>query len=82
MIIKKIKFNSSKDVKDFVFTTTTKLPNTIQIKLKNNDCIVNGRSILGVLSLSEKGLIDLMISNCSFDETEIYKIFNQWIVED
>lgn len=81
-IIKKIKFYSSQDVKDFVFKISA-LPRSVQVKLKCNNTIVDGKSILGVLSLSTSEIIEIIISSeTSINENEVTKLINQWIVKE
>lgn len=81
-ITKQIKFHSSQDVKDFVFIIST-LPRNVQVKLKCNNTIVDGKSILGVLSLSTNKIIEVIIlSETDISEDKITRLINQWIVKE
>lgn len=81
-IVKQIKFRSSQDVKDFVFIIST-LPRNVQVKLKCNNTVVDGKSILGVLSLSTNKIIEVIIlSETDISEDKITRLINQWIVKE
>lgn len=77
----KVVLKTSKDVKDFCFTTAD-LPRTLSVKAAHGDFIVDGRSILGMLSLNLSEPITIVFeSSISFDTDKIQKMFYPWIVE-
>lgn len=81
-IVEKVKLCSSRDVKDFVFAIS-ELPRNVQVKIRHNNSIADGRSILGVLNLSTNGIVEVSVSGTGeYGENKIRKILNQWIVEE
>lgn len=49
----------------------------------HNNSVADGRSILGVLSLSTNGIVEVSVSGMKMcNENEIRKMLNQWIVEE
>lgn len=81
-IVEKIKLCSSRDVKDFVFAIST-LPRNIQVKVRHNNSVADGKSILGMLNLSTKGVVEVSVLGTDrYNEKEIKKLLNQWIVEE
>lgn len=78
----KVVLRTSKDVKDFCFTTV-ELPRTVSVKAAHEDFIVDGRSILGMFSLNLSEPITIRFeSSANFDTNKIQKMFNPWILED
>lgn len=74
-------FDNPQNVKNFVFTTSS-LPNSMQIKIVQDDSVVDGKSILGILSLDFTKPVEVrFIYNQPINKDSI-KQFNQWVVED
>lgn len=81
-IVEKVKLCSSRDVKDFVFVIS-ELPRNVQVKVRHNNSVADGKSILGVLNLSTNGIVEVSVSGTGeYGENKIRKILNQWIVEE
>ena len=77
----KIRLTTSQDVKDFVFVTS-QFGNSVQVKVKHGNSETNGKSILGLLSLNAKGVLDLEVSgDGSITEQSVRQALNNWIVE-
>ena len=77
----KIFLKTSQDVKDFVFTTS-QFSNSVQVKVKHGDSVADGKSILGLLSINTKGVLDLeVIGDNSMTEQETLHALNNWIME-
>lgn len=74
-------FHTTKNVKDFCFEAGS-LPNAMQIKVIQNDSIVDGKSILGVLSLDFAKRVTVSFTYNKPINENILKIFNQWTVGD
>lgn len=78
----KILLNTSKDVKDFVFAVST-LPSGIQIKVSHGDFVVDGRSILGLLSIHTKGILNVeTVSEKPVDENSISRLLYPWSIPE
>lgn len=74
-------FGDPQNVKNFVFATSS-LPNSMQVKIFQDTIIVDGKSILGVLSLDFTKMVSVkFIDNKPIDKN-LLKIFNQWIIGD
>ena len=72
---------TAKDVKDFVFAVST-LPVGIQIKAGRGDFVVDGRSILGLLSIHTKGVLTVrIISEKPINEKDMYRLLYPWVKE-
>ncbi len=81
-VIEKIKLCSTRDVKDFVFAISA-LPKNVQVKVRHSNSVADGKGILGVLNLSTNGIVEVSISETGeYNEKEIRKTLNQWIVEE
>lgn len=78
----KVVLKTSRDVKDFCFTTV-ELPRAVSVKAAHEDFVVDGRSILGMFSLNLSEPITIRFeSSARFDTDKIQRMFNPWIVED
>ncbi len=76
----KIVLPTARDVKDFVFTVST-LPVGIQIKVGHGDFVVDGRSILGLLSIHTKGVLTVKIISEKPIGTDMHRLLYPWIKE-
>lgn len=74
-------FHTPQNVKSFCFATSS-LPNTIQVKVVQDDSIVDGKSILGVLSLDFTKNVSVNFTSSKPIDKNLLKIFNQWTVGD
>lgn len=75
-----VKLNTPTDVKFFVYKAQ-ELPRNISIKVMHDDYVIDGKSILGLLSLDLSNSIIIEIkSNENIDFSFIEK-FDEWRVE-
>lgn len=74
-------FDNPQNVKSFVFATSS-LPNSMQIKIIQDDSVVDGKSILGVLSLDFTKPVEVKFIHNQPINKDLIKQFNQWIAED
>lgn len=51
--------------------------------MRHSNSVADGKGILGVLNLSTNGIVEVSISETGeYNEKEIRKTLNQWIVEE
>lgn len=74
-------FHTTKNVKEFCFKACS-LPKTMQVKVIQDDSMVDGKSILGVLSLDFTKRVTVSFTYNKPIGENLLKIFNQWTVGD
>ena len=79
-ITAQIILKTSQDVKDFVFKTSS-LPKDVQVKVMYDDCVVDGKSILGLLSINTKGILTVKILSNKTPDVQILKAIKPWILK-
>lgn len=68
------------NVRSFCFEAGN-LPKTVCVKVIQGDSIVDGKSILGVLSLDFKEVVRVKFTYNKPIDNNLLKSFNQWIIE-
>lgn len=74
-------FQTVQNVRSFCFEAGN-LPKNTCVKVIQEDSIVDGKSILGVLSLDFKKAVKVKFTYNKPIDNNLFKSFNQWIIEE